>query len=271
MPIRVGQIPYLNSEVFYHTLRGRDVQLTPLVPRALSAAAGEGRIDAGPVPLVTCFELEDIFKPLGDFCIGTTDRARSILFYSKRPIEELDGAAIAVTGQTSTTVRLLKVLLAHKYNVQPKEYVLLPQVFPPANGNSAATHWDAFLLIGDDALRHRNGMPSYPHCYDLGEVWNRWTGLPFVFARWVVRKDFPKDQAWRLCQWLDTSISQAIADVDAIAARRRDLNMTHDEVVEYILSFHYRLGPAEMEAMDRFRRLLEAIKEPARSSTERGA
>jgi chorismate dehydratase len=254
MPIRVGQIPYLNSEVFYYGLRDRDVALTPLVPRALSAAAGEGRIDAGPVPLVTCFELEDAFQPLGDFCIATTDRARSILFYSKHPIEELSGATIAITGQTSTTVRLLKVLLAHKYHVQPKEYVPLSQVFPTANG---AASWDAFLLIGDDALRHRKGIAGYPHWYDLGEVWNEWTDLPFVFAQWVVRKDFPGEQAARLRRWLEQSISQAIVDVDAIAARRRDLNMDHAEVVEYILSFHYRLGPTEMEAIARFKRLLK--------------
>jgi chorismate dehydratase len=257
MPIRLGQIPYLNSEVFYYGLRGRDVELTPLVPRALSTAAGQGRIDAGPVPLVTCFELEDGFQPLGDFCIATTDRARSILFYSKRPVETLGGAVIAITGQTSTTVRLLKVLLAHRYRVQPKEYTLLPEKFPSATGNGVAAPWDAFLLIGDDALRHRGGIPGYPHCYDLGEVWNRWTGLPFVFARWVVRKDFPGDQASHLCKWLKQSIAQGIENVDSIAARRRDLNMTHAEVVEYILSFHYRLGRAELEAIERFKGLLK--------------
>ncbi|MEY4632052.1 MAG: putative futalosine synthase [Pseudomonadota bacterium] len=37
------------------------------------------------------------------------------------------------------------------------------------------------LLIGDEALRCRN---QYDRVLDLGEVWNRITGLPFVFAVW---------------------------------------------------------------------------------------
>ena len=43
-------------------------------------------------------------------------------------------------------------------------------------------HQDAIeLLIGDEALKRRN---EFPHILDLGEVWNRVTGLPFVFAVW---------------------------------------------------------------------------------------
>ena len=37
------------------------------------------------------------------------------------------------------------------------------------------------LLIGDEALKRRS---EFPQILDLGEVWNRITGLPFVFAVW---------------------------------------------------------------------------------------
>ena len=68
MTARIGRIPYLNSEVFYYGMAAEaDVELRPLAPRALSAAAVDGGLDAGPVPLVTCFELEHTFKPLGKF------------------------------------------------------------------------------------------------------------------------------------------------------------------------------------------------------------
>ena len=108
--IRVGQIPYLNSEVFYFDLQGDGVELSPLVPRALSRAALLGKIDAGPIPLVTCFKLEGRFRPLGDYCIGTPTSARSILLFSDRSVDKLDGATVGITGETSTSVQLLKVL-----------------------------------------------------------------------------------------------------------------------------------------------------------------
>ena len=258
MRIRVGQIPYLNSEVFYYGMADEEVELVPLVPSALSAAAAEGRVDAGPIPLVTCFELEGSFDPLGDYCIATVERARSILLFSKRPVEELSGAVVGVTSETSTSVRLLKALLAHRYHVEPLRYVSLEE---PG---------DAYLLIGDEALRDRKGVPSYPHRYDLGREWHRWTGLPFVFARWVVQRGLEPEAVATLTSLLDRCIGKGLADVKAIAETRRDLSMSHDEVVEYIRSFRYRLGPEELKSIDLFRELLardqSAVAAPKESS-----
>ena len=47
---------------------------------------------------------------------------------------------------------------------------------------------DGALLIGDHALEFKN--PSYPYCYDIGELWREKTSFPVVFAVWAVRKDF---------------------------------------------------------------------------------
>ena len=246
MTARVGRIPYLNSEVFYYGMAADDVDLIPLVPSALSAAALENRLDAGPVPLVTCFELEDSFEPLGDYCIATVEKSRSILLFSKRPIEELDGAVVRVTDETSTSVRLMKVLLAYRFKVEPSRY-----------GPLEMTRGDAFLLIGDEALRNRNGVAGYPYLYDLGEEWHRWTGLPFVFARWVVRRGSGDETVQRLEGLLSRSIDRGLARVEEIAETRPDLGMSHEEIVEYIRSFHYRLGAEELEAIDRFRDLLD--------------
>ena len=254
MTARIGRIPYLNSEVFYYGMAADDVDLIPLVPRALSMVALENGLDAGPVPLVTCFELEDAFEPLGDYCIATVEKSRSILFFSKRPIEELDGAVVGVTDQTSTSVRLMKALLTHRFKVEPSRY-----------GPLEMPGEDAFLLIGDEALRNRNGVAGYPYLYDLGEEWHRWTGLPFVFARWVVRRGLGGETVQRLEGLLSRSISRGLAHVEEIAATRKDLGMSREEIVEYIRSFHYRLGAEELKAIDRFRGLLEK-EDAARSS-----
>jgi len=245
MIIRIGKIPYLNSEVFFTHLEFQDrLEMVPLVPSALSRAALGGEIDAGPFPLVTCFDLADRFKPLGDFCIATRDKARSILLFSKRPIENLSGASIAVTSETSTSVRLLKVLLSKKIGVTPGGYV--------STGDSN----DAFLLIGDEALRKRKGVPLYSHIYDLGEIWNEWTGLPFVFARWGVREDVPGPIVTRFVGALEKALAAGLGNIDEIAGRRgEDLGMTKKEVCEYIGGFRYTLGEAEKTVIERFKEL----------------
>ncbi|MDH3214940.1 MAG: menaquinone biosynthesis protein, partial [Candidatus Krumholzibacteria bacterium] len=213
MNIRLGRIPYLNSEVFYQDFPLDLVELHDLVPSALSRAARRGEVDVGPVPVVTCFELEEQFMPLGDFGISVKNKARSVLLLSKRPIEELDGARIGVTGESSTSVRLLRILLAIRYRIRPSRYVSTKDV------NS-----DAILLIGDAALNNRHGLPSYRLVYDLGELWLEWTKLPFVFARWIVRRDLNPEAVGLLIRLLEKSLQRGLQRIDQIAAKRTDLS-----------------------------------------------
>ncbi|MDH4037503.1 MAG: menaquinone biosynthesis protein [Candidatus Krumholzibacteria bacterium] len=250
--IRIGKIPYLNSILFFHGLENEPgVRLEPLVPRALSSAVAEDEVDAGPVPLVTAWEVEDRFLPLGDFCISSIDRARSILFFSKRPFERLDGATIGVTNQTSTSVRLLKTLLTNAWRVRPARFA---HVDWPNN--------DAFLLIGDEALIHRRGVKDYPHVADLGEVWHKWTGLPFVFARWLVRADLADADKARLVSMLDASIAEGWAHFERVVAPRvADLNMSIEEMREYLQGFRFRMTAAEQQAIERFQKLDAAARE----------
>src|SRR5262249_44350522 len=184
MTMKVGRIPYLEYEPLYFDMARRCIAMYAMVPSQLAAAAAAGAIDAGPVPLVDCFRLEDRLQPVSGFCLACAKRAGNIFLYAKQPIEQLTGARIGITDETSTALRLLQVLLSLKYHVQPAAYVTLQDPY------------DAFLLIGNRALRQRGGARGYPYTYDLGEEWYRWTGLPFVYARWIARQDLaPADIA----------------------------------------------------------------------------
>lgn len=250
--LRIGQIPYLNCVLFFHGLEGHPgIRLEPLVPRALSDAAAGGGVDAGPVPLVDTWQIEDRYVPLGDFCISTTERARSVFFFSKRPFDRLDGAEIGITQESSTSVRLLKVLLTHAWRVRPARFA-----------NVDREHNDAFLLIGDEALLRRRGVKDFPHMADLGEVWQKWTGLPFVFARWVVRKDIPQVEQDRVGALLDRNLREGWPQLDRIAAAHAaNLQMTLDEVRVYLEGFRFRMTAAEHEAIGKFRQLDLAARE----------
>jgi chorismate dehydratase len=251
LKLKIGKIPYLNSVLFYHGLesgrtpKGHDIELMPLVPRQLSGAAVEDIVDAGPVPLVTCWDIEDRFEQLDDFCIATVREAHSILLFSKRPFDELTDARIGVTNETSTSVRLMKVLMGHVYKVRPAEYVRLDW---PRN--------DAFLLIGDEALLHRRGVDSYPHTADLGRVWNDWTGLPFVFAKWVVRRDLNADAKAALTDALGESLESGWKNVGAVVAPyAKTLGMTEAEMREYLEGFRFRMTAQERDAIERFKQV----------------
>jgi chorismate dehydratase len=252
MTIKVGRIPDLECEPLYFDMARRGIEMYAMGPSQLAAAVAAGDIDAGPVPLVDCFRLEDRIQPVSGFCLASAKRAGNIFLYSKRPIEQLKDARIGITDETSTSLRLLQVLLSLKYQVQPEAYVTLQEPY------------DAFLLIGNRALRQRWGAQGYPHTYDLGEEWYRWTGLPFVYARWIARQDLtPRDVAV-----LEDALYVGMEDgMDAFYHQsdpRNDLLMRPRDIVEYIDGLSYFIGMSEQKAIDQFRKYLDQLGGRAR-------
>jgi chorismate dehydratase len=246
--IRVGRISYLNVEPFFHAFPWPLADALP--PRALGEAVAAGRLDAGPLPLADCIRLEGTVGLL-PFGIATRDRARSVFLFSTRPMAELGGARIAVTGETATSVRLLRILLAFRDEVERPRLV---ELGAPA---------DAVLLIGDAALRAVHGQWPRPLCYDLGEEWTRWTGLPCVFAGWALRHDAGVEARATLALALDRALDAGLRALPAIARARADVRqwgLGEADIVEYLGGFTYRLGPEEEKAMVEFRRLLGLLE-----------
>jgi chorismate dehydratase len=88
---------------------------------------------------------------------------------------------------------------------------------------------DAALLIGDPALKAQT--KGY-YVFDLAAEWRRWTGRPFVFAFWAVRKS--------ALQGLSSEI-----DVPRIFQQSRDNGLAH--IAEIASTWTERLHlPAEM-------------------------
>jgi chorismate dehydratase len=239
--VRVGRISYLNVEPFFHAFPWPLVAGLP--PRALGEAVAEGRVDAGPLPLADCLRLEGRVTRL-PYGIATRGRAQSVFVFSRHPLGELGGRRVGVTGETSTSVQLLRILLDARDGVEPPILVRLEE---PADG---------LLLIGDAALLAWRGAWPHPYCFDLGEEWTRWTGLPCVFAAWAVRDDVPAGRAAELAAAIETSLRAGLESLPAIARARRDLGLSEAEIVAYLRGFVYRLGPEEEKAVAEFRRLL---------------
>jgi len=250
--LRVGQIPYLNSEPFYFGLAasaGTNVELHPLAPRLMGQLAAEGGLDAGLFSLMDSVRLGDRFEPLGDFCIACDGEVQSVLFFARRPIEKMAGATVAVTGETATSVVLLKLLLPGHYALKDVRYVDM------GSGEAA----DGCLLIGDEALRRRQGIEGLPHRYDLAEEWSAWQGLPFVFARFMVRTSADGAEKAALQEALAQRLRANLGNLDAIGRVRRDLGMTVAEIKTYLQGFSFELGERERGGMEAFLRLARPL------------
>src|SRR5919108_3641361 len=247
MTIKVGRIPDLECEPLYFDMARRGIEMYAMEPSQLAAAMAAGEIDAGPVPLADCFRLEDRFQPVSGFCLACAKRAGNIFLYSKQPIEQLNEARIGITNENSTPLRLLQVLLSLQYHVQPAAYVTLQE------------RYDAFLLSGNRALRQRGGARGYPHTYDLGEEWSRWTGLPFVYARWIARRDLAPGAIAVLEDALYVGLEDGMDALYHQSEPRNDLRMRPRDIVAYLDGRRYFIGMSEQKAIDRFRTYLAQL------------
>ena len=243
MPIKVGRIIDLNYEPFYFDMERRGIQLHQIPSDSLGPAVESGEIDGGPVPLADCLRLEDRYSYVAGFCLAAREKSGSMFLHSRSPIAEMKGARIGISGASDTAVNLLRVLLAFKYDVQTQTYVTPEEPQDPP---------DALLLDGDPGLRRRRGVRGYPHRYDLGEEWVRWTGLPFVFARWMVRQDLEATDAALLEDTLYVGLEEGVDTLFHLTEPRTGLLMLPKDVVEYIQGYRYFMGLSEYKSVDLF-------------------
>jgi chorismate dehydratase len=248
MKLLIGQISYLNSEPFYPLLG--EHRLVAMPPRELGRLADRGEIDAGIMATADYLRLEDNYEPVADLGVANHEEVRSILLYSRRPWSELGGARVGVTEETSTSVRLLRLLLEARDGIEPEAYV-----------RGLREAGDAFLVIGNEALRSRQAsLPDFPHRYDLASEWWSWKKLPFVFALWVVKRALPSGAKQAFSELLERSLAKGMAQVDDIAARYAGELGSAEALASYLRNFHYRLGPEEKKGLDEFRRLVLELK-----------
>ena len=270
--LRIAHISYLNSAPFFTGMGDEIFEMVEMDPRALGQAAEQGEVDAGLMSIVDTFRNPQ-FEPLGDLGIALYGAAHSVLLFSSKPVQKLNGATIGITGETSTSYPLLRLLLNGYFGVNPAAYVRRP------NGPEVSD--DALLLIGDSALRRaaRSGQEPglrdytagileleasrfeepYRHVLDLSAAWREWQGRPFVFARWMVRREVAREDRITLLGALLSSFDANMRRLEKLAADNADrAGISADAAYAYLMGFIYRFGDHGEEAIEIFRELLES-------------
>ncbi|MDA0596840.1 MAG: menaquinone biosynthesis protein [Chloroflexi bacterium] len=263
LKLRVGHMTYLNSEVFYRKLPLESCALVALPPRAMAAAVESGELHAGPLPIAEVLRMGEKVQSLGEMGVACYGAALSVFLFSNSPVEELSGSNIAVTAHTATSIQLLRVLFADLWNVSNHRFVEM------------SDDHDAELIIGDPALE-KLSIGEFQYHYDLGSAWKKLTGLPFVFAEWVIRSDSPQNVRENFERILIESTKTGMNSIDEIVRIRSSETMSESDVEKYVRNFTYFLGPDERAGQYEFKSRLSKLPEwrpslstPAKSSAKK--
>jgi chorismate dehydratase len=189
MTLRIGQIDYANCTPLFTALKKYfncgEYKFVTGVPAQLNRMLSLNEIEICPSSSFEYGKSPDRYHLLPDLSISSVGEVKSVLLFSNYPIEELDGHTIGLTTESDTSVNLLKIVL--------KKFYGFTNDFRRADLSSDGTmkSFSAFLLIGDAALKAARDRKNF-HIYDLGSLWYRFTGLPFVFALWIVTNEAVK-------------------------------------------------------------------------------
>lgn len=194
MTALIGMIPYANMAPYRQLGAPHGCRFVSLVPKASIEALLTGEVVAAAVPVAGLAALGGVVETVGRFGIAANGACMSVLFFSRVPFEAMHHpTTIRVTAESASSVRLLYLLLRHDHGVDR-----LPHI--AEEGRIA----DGELLIGDHALvKGQATLGAQPlFVTDLSQRWYDIHRLPFVFARWVVRKEASEVIKSAILAWL---------------------------------------------------------------------
>ena len=189
-PVRVGAVNYLNTKPLICDLDGwrRRPSWSSTCRAAWPTCWPKGELDVALIPVIEYFRA-------GGYSRRAEHRHRlrgpvlSVTLFSRVPWTAIRRVALDAGSRTSAA--LTRILLAQRYGVEPEVVPL------PMDRAAEDVDADAVLLIGDRAMRAC--LPGFHHAFDLGQEWFDWTGLPFVYAVWAVRRGSTWGRGRRHC------------------------------------------------------------------------
>ncbi len=217
-------------------------------PAVLNRKLASGEVDLGFVSSYEYGARPDRYKILSGLTISANGPVGSVFLFSHLPMDQLDGARVLLSAQSETSVNLVKIILEEYYKVRPQ--------YETGDVLSAKhKNFKAVLAIGDDALRLVDSS-VFLYQFDLGDIWKRETGLPFVFSVCAVREEFCAEQPEMLSdihRELLRCRDEGKDDLRAIcgmAAPR--IPMTEKRCFEYLSAIEYDLGSQKRKALEIF-------------------
>jgi chorismate dehydratase len=252
--MRIGAVSYLNTKPLVYRLAelAPEHELVFDLPSRLADDLAAGRLDVALIPSVEFFQ-NPAYSIVSDACIGCLGPVRSVKLLSRVPLDSI--RTLALDEGSRTSVALVRILLHERFGLAPK---LLPFPIDAAPESIAA---DALLMIGDRAIHPPRG--HFVAEWDLGDVWCRWSELPFVFAMWVAGKGSgfgvqgSEEKLAEIAFLLSQARDLGVANLEEIAAREHAaVGLSYDDCLAYLRDhLHFYLGQRELAGLRLFENL----------------
>ncbi len=183
--IRISAVSYTNTKPFIYGLQHNPaimhkIELSLDNPTDCAQKLIDDVVDIGLIPVAATLSLKQ-WEIVSDYCIGAVGAVNSVFIFSNCAVNEI--RTLQLDPQSRSSNNLARVLL--------KNYWKADNLMIEVNADNYTQSTDphtAFVQIGDRTFGKKE---KYRFVYDLAEEWQKFTGLPFVFAAWIANKPIP--------------------------------------------------------------------------------
>lgn len=245
--IILGSVPYLNVQPMTWAIQkglcGNNLTIKSDVPRKLAQALTGGEFDSAIVPVFEYFRHPDLYTYIRGPVIAARGRVQSVMLFSGSPLEQLD--TVYLDASSLTSVNLFRVLAAER-KLDVKFVDTADQPPPDILEDGAGA-----VVIGDPAIQQ---LGRHAYELDLAWAWQQQTGLPFVFAAWLVPAGH---NPTGLPALLEESLRMGLANLEQVAIDSAErFGVSVEFALQYFTtSIHYQLGDRELEGWREFGKL----------------
>jgi chorismate dehydratase len=179
--IKISAVKYANTYPFIYGLTESGFENKIILetdhPSDCASKLIGGKVDIGLVP-VASLPLVKEYQIISDYCIGAKGNVRTVLLLSNCIFEDIRN--IYLDYRSRSSINLTKVL-AKNFWKRDFNWINTSKSFDFKNIGLN----EAVVLIGDQCFEFEN---SFRYKIDLAMEWQKFSGLPFVFACWTANK-----------------------------------------------------------------------------------
>ena len=239
-PVKITAVSYLNTKPLLYGLfkspLADQIDLQLDIPSAGAEKLRNGTADLGLVPVAIIPELTNP-TIISDYCIGTVGAVKTVCIYSHCPIHSIE--EIYLDHHSRTSVELTQILLQHYWKIKPRTIQAKDGYIEAIQGTTAG------LVIGDRTI----GLEQrFPYVYDLGAIWQDFTGLPFVFAAWVTTKKLP----FSFVNQFNIALQRGLAEIPQLIHLLPSAKDNFDLTTYFTKYISYDLDDRKKEALSLF-------------------
>jgi len=249
--LNIGEISYANVFPIFNMLKKYEgLKFISAFPSFLNRAVREGGVDVTPCSSIEYARNSDNYFIIPDISISSKVQVKSVCLFSNYDISYLGNKNIFLTSESGTSVVLLKIILKKFYQMK-------------VNFTIDESNADAYLYIGDKAL-FEYYKKGFKYIYDLGAQWNNFTGLPFVYALWLVTKEAVNNKRDEMIEFKKLLLKikdDSKQNLSSLIDHYYFKGLTSYQIIDYWETIDYSLTDTHIAGLKEFYRLAYDIGE----------